>query len=53
MEQLRSYWVTVRHDAERTQDFRIAASSAYVAGWLYRQLNPNAKIISIREVPSC
>lgn len=53
MGQQRSYWITVRHDAERTQDFRIAAPSAYSAGWLYRQLHPTAKIISIREVPSC
>ena len=39
--QLTDYWVTVRHDPTRTQDHRITAPSAWVAGWLWRQLNPD------------
>jgi hypothetical protein len=43
--------ITVRHDETRTQDFAINASSAYQAGWLYKQLHPGARIIAIRPAP--
>lgn len=47
------YLVTVRveNDPTRTRDHVITADSAYHAGWLYRQLNPQAKIQAIRPVP--
>lgn len=48
------YLVTVRvdNDPTRTQDHTVKANSAYHAGWLYRQLNPHAKIQAIRPVPA-
>ena len=47
------YLVTVRAggDPLRTQDHAITADSAWHAGWLYRQLNPGAKLAAIRPVP--
>ncbi len=50
MTPLRRYLVTVRVDGDplRTADHSIAANSAYHAGWLYRQLNPRAKLVAIR-----
>ena len=42
------YLVTVRLDESRTRDHSIEARSAYNAGWLYRQLHPQARIIAIR-----
>ena len=47
------YLVTVRvgGDPLRTADHTIAANSAYHAGWLYRQLNPDARLVAIRPVP--
>jgi len=40
-------------DPRRTQDVAISARSAYVAGWLYRQLHPSSHIIAIRMAPDC
>lgn len=50
---LSSYLVTVRvgGDPLRTADHTIKALSAYNAGWLYKQLNPGAKLVAIRPVP--
>jgi hypothetical protein len=48
------YLITIRtdpNDPRRTQDVAIDARSAYHAGWLYRQLNPKAKITGIRPAP--
>ena len=48
------YLITVRVDPDdprRTQDISIEARSAYHAGWLYRQLNPNASLTGIRPAP--
>lgn len=49
----RRYLVTVRvaGDPLRTRDHTIKATSAYHAGWLYRQLNPGARLTAIRLVP--
>lgn len=40
-------------DPRRTQDVAINARSAYVAGWLYRQLYPSTQIIAIRMALDC
>lgn len=40
-------------DPRRTQDVALNASSAYNAGWLYRQLHPSTQIIAIRMAPDC
>ena len=47
------YLVTVRVDGDplRTKDDEIRAESSWHAGWLYRQLNPGAKLTAIRPVP--
>lgn len=48
------YLITIRIDPEdprRTQDVAVDARNAYHAGWLYRQLNPRAKLVGIRPVP--
>lgn len=48
------YLITIRVDAEdprRTQDVAVDARNAYHAGWLYRQLNPRAKLMGIRLAP--
>ena len=48
------YLITIRTDPDdprRTQDVAINARSAYHAGWLYRTLNPHAKLTSIRPAP--
>ena len=47
------YLVTVRVDGDplRTQDHELQARSAWHAGWLYRQLNPGARLTAIRRVP--
>jgi hypothetical protein len=47
---MRSYWVTVRLDCCRTQDHRIAARSAWAAGWLWRQLHPEQTVVMVREI---
>jgi len=47
---MRTYWVTVRLDACRTQDHRIRSDSAWAAGWLWRTLNPGQTVVMIREV---
>lgn len=47
------YLVTVRVNGDplRTQDIAVDARSAYHAGWLYRHLNPKAKLTAIRPAP--
>jgi hypothetical protein len=47
------YLVTVRiaDDPTRTRDHSLPARSAWHAGWLYRQLNPGARLVAIRPVP--
>jgi hypothetical protein len=44
------YFVTVRVDEMRTRDYRITARNAYNARWVFLQVNPTAKVISIRPV---
>ncbi len=46
--QLTTWLVTIRRDEHSTYDQSINARSAWAAGWLYRQLNPGARIIAIR-----
>jgi len=48
--ELRDFWVTVRADACRTRDHRIAARSAWAAGWLWRVLHPGHDVVMVREV---
>lgn len=43
-----TYLITVRRDESHTYDRAIEARSAWAAGWLYRQLNPGARIVAIR-----
>lgn len=50
MPELKAFWVTVRVDHSRTQDHRIAARSAWAAGWLWRQLHPDHTVVMVREV---
>ncbi|MEN9860564.1 MAG: hypothetical protein RLZZ515_1046 [Cyanobacteriota bacterium] len=48
------YLITIRTDPtdpRRTQDVAVNARNAYHAGWLYRQLNPQAKLSGIRPAP--
>lgn len=48
------YLITIRVDPDdprRTQDVAVDARSAYQAGWLYRQLNPKARLQAIRPAP--
>lgn len=45
-----AYFVTVRVDETRTRDYRVVARSAYSAQWIFKQINPTAKVISIRPV---
>jgi len=50
----RRYLLTIRidpNDPMRTQDVSVEAESAYQAGWLYRQITPNARITGIRIAP--
>jgi hypothetical protein len=49
--ELRPYWVTIWLDRRRTQDYRIEATSAWNAGWLFRQLHPGVEVLAVREVP--
>ena len=48
------YLVTVRENGDplRTKDVPLRARSAYSAGWLYRQLNPGARLTAIRLAPT-
>ena len=48
MKPQRDWWVTVRLDPTRTQDYRVPARNEYAAGWLWRQLQPGAEIICVR-----
>ncbi len=43
--------VMVGGDPTRTQDVAMEGRSAWQVGWLYRQLNPEARITAIRLVP--
>jgi phage gp29-like protein len=47
------YLVTVMADGNplRTRDVPAEGRSAWQVGWLYRHLNPSAKITAIRLVP--
>ena len=47
------YLVTVMTDNNplRTHDVEISGTSAWQVKWLYRQINPNARITAIRNVP--
>lgn len=48
------YLITIRTDPDdprHTRDVAIDARSDYHAGWLYRQLNPHAKLTGIRPAP--
>ena len=44
----RDFWVTVRHDELRTEDFKVTSHSAHGARAQYLQKNPNARIIGVR-----
>lgn len=44
----RDFWVTVRLDECRTQDFKETSHSAHGAQALFLQRHPNAKIIRVR-----
>lgn len=46
----RSFWVTLRLDATRTQDIRLEARSYWAAWWLAGVLHPGAEIIGVRLV---
>lgn len=50
MAELRSYWVTVEVERGQTRDHRIAAPTAWSAGWLWRQLRPGDAVVMVREV---
>jgi hypothetical protein len=43
--------VMANDDPTRTQDVAMQGRSAWQVGWLYRQLNPGARITAIRLVP--
>lgn len=48
------YLITICTDPAdpcRTQDIAVDARNAYHAGWLYRQINPHAKLTGIRPAP--
>lgn len=48
------YLITIRtnpDDPRHTQDVAVNARNAYHAGWLYRQLNPSARLVKIRPAP--
>jgi len=47
---MRAFWVTVEVERGRTRDHRIAARSAWAAGWLWRQLHPGQTVLMVREV---
>ena len=47
---LQHYWVTIEIERGRTADRRITARSAWVAGWLWRQLHPGQTVIHVREI---
>jgi hypothetical protein len=47
------YLVTVRvqGDPLRTHDVEVQGRNTWHAGWLYRQINPGARVTAIRPVP--
>lgn len=42
------WWVTVRIDSYRTQDYRVTARNAYAAGWLWQTLHPGREVLGVR-----
>jgi len=44
------WFVTVAVARDRTADHIIRARSQYAAGWLFRQLHPDAEVIAVRPV---
>lgn len=50
---MRQWYVTVQIDGDprRTRDDIIKSDSEYAAGWLYRYLNPETKVVTIRPMP--
>ena len=49
MAEQRQWLVTVWVDRGRTRDEVVTASSAWSAGWLYRQLHPGVDVLGVRE----
>jgi len=47
--QLRSFWVTLQLDAQRTQDIRLPAFSRWSAWWLAGQLY-SSPVICVRAI---
>jgi hypothetical protein len=47
------YLVTVRTQGDplRTHDVEVEGRNTWHAGWLYRQINPGARVTAIRAVP--
>ena len=45
------WWLTVRIDACRTRDERVAAASGDDAVRMWRELHPNVQVIHVRPVP--
>ena len=43
--------VVVDNDPRRTRDVALQGRSEWQAAWLYRQLNPGAKLVAIRQEP--
>ena len=48
MAELKPWLITVRLDESRTRDYRVNASSAYHARWLFLQLNRGHRVVQIR-----
>lgn len=48
MGELKPWLITVRVDETRTRDYRVSASSAYHARWLFLQVNPGHRVVQIR-----
>lgn len=48
MPELRHWYVTVQDGPKRTRDALVQASSAWSAGWLYRQLHPGDDVVMVR-----
>ena len=42
------YYVTVRHDEGRTEDFKVTARNAYAARAQHLQRHPGARVIAVR-----
>lgn len=48
MAELKPWLITVRLAEGRTRDYRVRATSAYHARWLFLQLNPGRRVVQIR-----